>query len=55
MEKKGLNVNMGKTKILVSGNNLDVLKISGKDPCGVCQTRIGGNQVADEQGYGEKT
>ena len=36
--EKGLHVNMVKTKILVSGINLDVLKKSGKDPCGVCQT-----------------
>ena len=32
MEKKGLRVNMGKTKIMVSGMNLDRLKKSGKDP-----------------------
>ena len=37
MEKKGLRVNMGKTKIMVSGMDLDLLKKSGKDPCGVCQ------------------
>ena len=35
MEKNGLRVNMGKTKILVSGINLDVRKKSRKDPCGV--------------------
>ena len=35
MEKKGLCVNMGKTKIMESGINLDVLKKSGKFPCGV--------------------
>ena len=33
MEKKGLRVNMGKTKIMESGINLDVLKKSGKYPC----------------------
>ena len=38
MERIGLRVNMGKTKIMVSGPNLDLLKKSGKDPCGVCQT-----------------
>ena len=32
MEKKGLRVNMGKTKIMESGINLDVLKKSGKYP-----------------------
>ena len=35
MEKKGLRVNMGKTKIMESGINLDVLKKSRKFPCGV--------------------
>ena len=32
MEKKGLRVNMGKTKLMESGINLDVLKKSGKYP-----------------------
>ena len=42
MEKKGLRVIMGKTKIMESGINLDVLKKSGKYPCGVCQTGVVG-------------
>ena len=42
---KGLRKNMGKTKIMVSGINLDVLKKSGKDPCGVCQTGVGRNVI----------
>ena len=41
MEKKGLRVNVGKTKIMESGINLDVLRKSGKHPCGVCQTGVG--------------
>ena len=41
MEKKGLRVSMGKTKIMESGINLDVLKKSGKYPCGVCLTGVG--------------
>ena len=41
MEKKGLRVNMGKTKIMESGINLDVLRKCGKHPCGVCQIRVG--------------
>ncbi|MCU7898061.1 MAG: hypothetical protein KZQ61_05230, partial [Candidatus Thiodiazotropha sp. (ex Lucinoma aequizonata)] len=45
MEKKGLRVNMGKTKILVSGTNLDLLKKSGKDPCAVCLTGTGSNAI----------
>ena len=32
MEKKGLRVNLGKTKILVSGIYLNMLKKYGKDP-----------------------
>ena len=40
-EKKGLCVNMGKTKIMESGINLDVLKKSGKYLCGVCLTGVG--------------
>ena len=45
MEKKGLCVNMGKTKIMASGMNLDRLKKSGKEPCGVCQTGVGSNSI----------
>ena len=45
MEKKGLRVNMGKTKIMVSGMDLDLLKKSGKDPCGVCQKVVGSNAI----------
>ena len=40
MENKGLHVNMGKTKIMESGINLDMLKKSGLYPCGVCQTGV---------------
>ena len=35
MEKKGLRLNMGKTKIIVFSSNLDLLKKSGKDPSGL--------------------
>ena len=45
MEKKGLRVNMGKTKIMVSGMDLDLLKKSGKDPCGACQKGEGSNAI----------
>ena len=34
-------MNMGKTKIMESGINLDVLKKSGKFPCGVCLKGVG--------------
>ena len=45
MEKKGLRVNMGKTKIMESGINLDVLKKSGKYPCGVYQSGVGSSNA----------
>ena len=45
MEKKGLRVNMGKTKIMESGINLDVLKKSGKYSCGVCQSGVGSSNA----------
>ena len=36
---------MGKTTIMVSGLDLDLLKRSGKDPCGVCQKGVGSNAI----------
>ena len=45
MEKKGLRVNMRKTKIMESGINLDVLKKSRKYPCGVCQSGVGSSNA----------
>ena len=45
MEKKGLHVNMGKTKNMESGINLDVLKKSGKYPCDVCQSGVGSSNA----------
>ena len=45
MEQKGLRVNMGETKILVSVITLDVMNKSGKDPCGICQTGVGSNAI----------
>ena len=35
MEKKGLRVNAGKTKIMICGSGLDLLQSSGKFPCAV--------------------
>ena len=45
MESKGLRVNMRKTKILISGAGLDVLKDSGKFPCAVCRSGVGRNSI----------
>ena len=36
-------MNIGKTKIMVGGFDLDLLKRSGKVPCGVCQKGVGSN------------
>ena len=45
METKGLRVNMGKTKIMVSGVNLQTLKDSGEYPCSVCRKSVGSNSI----------
>ena len=45
MEEKGLRVNMGKTKVMISGPQLNVLKKSGKHPCAVCLTGTGNNSI----------
>ena len=45
MEEKGLRVNMGKTKIMVSGPQMDVLRKSGKYPCAVCLTGTRRNAI----------
>ena len=45
MEQKGLRVNMAKTKFMVSGAGLDVLKDSGKYPCAVCRQGVGSNAI----------
>ena len=45
MESKGLWVNMGKAKLMVSGSNLDVSMKSGKYLCSICQTGVGKNAI----------
>ena len=44
-KKVDLRMNMGKTKIMVGGLDLDLLKRSGKVPCGVCQKGVGSNAI----------
>ena len=46
IKKMGLQVNMGKTKIMVSGLDSDLLKKFGKDPCSVCQKGVGSNVIS---------
>ena len=43
MEKKGLRVNAGKTKIMICCTGLDLLQSSGEFPCAVCRTGVGSN------------
>ena len=40
MEKKGLRVNAGKTKVMLCGTGLDLLHSSGKYSCAVCCTGV---------------
>ena len=45
MEKKGLRVNAGKTKVMICGTGLDLLQSSGEYPCTVCHTGVGNNSI----------
>ena len=45
MEKKGLRVNAGKTKIMICGTGLDLLQSSGEFPCAVCRIGVGSNSI----------
>ena len=45
MEKKGLRVNAGKTKIIFCGTGLYLLQSSGEFPCAVCHTGMGSNSI----------
>ena len=45
MEKKGLRVNAGKTKIMICGTGLDLLQSSNEFPCAVCGTGVGNNSI----------
>ena len=45
MEKKGLRVNAGKTKIMICGRGLGLLQSSGEFPCAVCRTGDGSNSI----------
>ena len=43
-EHKGLKVNVGKTKMMVSGTQEEIV-LSKIDPCGICEKRVGSNAV----------
>ena len=49
MERKGLRVNMKKTKVMVSGSGLDLLRDSGAFPCAVCRSCVGVNSIQCSQ------
>ena len=49
MERKGLRVNMKKTKLMVSGPGLDLLRESGAFPCAVCWSGVGVNSIQCSQ------
>jgi hypothetical protein len=45
MEAKGLKVNIGKTKVMLSCDGPSEVSESGRWPCGVCRTGVGSNSV----------
>ena len=49
MERKGLRVNIKKTKFMVSGPGLDLLRDSGAFPCAVCRSGVGVNSIQCSQ------
>ena len=48
LEGKGSKVNVGKTKIMVSGTQGEIV-LSKMDPCGICGKRVGFNAVCCTQ------
>ena len=46
IESKGLKVNMGKTKVMVSGRGIVPPTTSGKWPCSVCRKGVGNNSIS---------
>ena len=47
LESKGLKVNIGKTKVMISGRHLHTFQTSGKYPCVVCRKGVGKNSILD--------
>lgn len=45
MELRGLKVNIGKTKLLVSGKKYEAPAPSGQYPCAVCNRGVGANSI----------
>ena len=49
MEKKGLRVNAGKTKIRWCRLSKDQAEDSREHPCGLCRKRVGDNSILCEE------
>ena len=45
LESKGLKVNIGKTKVMISGRDLYTWQTSGKYPCAVCRKGVTNNSI----------
>ena len=45
MEKKGLRVNAGKTKVMICGTGIYLLQSSGEYTCAVCRSGVGSNNI----------
>ena len=45
IEKKGLSIKAGMTKVMICGTGLDLLQSSGEYPCTVCRTGVGNNNI----------
>ena len=48
LEDKGLKVNVGKTKMMASGTEKEIV-LSKIDPCGICGKRVGSKAVCCTQ------
>ena len=44
LERRGMNVNIGKTKLMVTGKKAEVIR-SGRYPCGVCGSGVRENSI----------
>ena len=45
LESKGMKVNTGKTKVMVSTASAEAFETSGEFPCGVCRRGVGANSI----------
>jgi hypothetical protein len=45
MEKRGLKVNMDKTKLMITGKKIEENLQVGRYPCGVCGRSVGVNSI----------